>query len=416
VVSETERTSDENIEVINEQTLPHRKFSLFSKDMVFVEEDIYLREWGSMPHTHILINRGDRKDLVKHEFRHFHWYLAQDAKPYAMLFGGEVIDKPWDIKNEVMDSLRKSWAGELSWRVKRVHELSMAAGEDKGRGSKGYYLASMHALMPPHTQDSKYAWFAMKKIGQVALTSILSSILKGVTPELMNKEDKTAISHGLEEGDRSTRYSSLPYQHRMHPEISSIPRQIFYKGEALLDDDSMKMGGRDWDYDRYQNRRTLWYDVKGPPPIKNTNRREADIVLQELAEFVRWVKSSNAGYTAVLLSFYEKQRKLIRDLLRDRYPNNSRKETRFDIEGVQVRNYTVDKVQGQEGDLVILSMVQNRRVGFMDSPNRLNVAITRAKYQLIVVGDREYFLRQGHSPELQMVAEAIKPWPQRGFL
>jgi superfamily I DNA and/or RNA helicase len=36
----------------------------------------------------------------------------------------------------------------------------------------------------------------------------------------------------------------------------------------------------------------------------------------------------------------------------------------------------VDKFQGHEADIVFLSMVQTKRVGFMDNPNRLNVAIT----------------------------------------
>ncbi|MDY0139908.1 MAG: AAA domain-containing protein, partial [Candidatus Izemoplasmatales bacterium] len=47
--------------------------------------------------------------------------------------------------------------------------------------------------------------------------------------------------------------------------------------------------------------------------------------------------------------------------------------------------------QGQEADIVFLSMVQNSRVGFMDSINRVNVAVTRAKEKLILVGDKKYF-------------------------
>ena len=55
--------------------------------------------------------------------------------------------------------------------------------------------------------------------------------------------------------------------------------------------------------------------------------------------------------------------------------------------------YTVDKFQGKEADLVFLSMIKSGQVGlgFMDSPNRLNVALTRAKYQIVLVGDKEYF-------------------------
>ena len=33
----------------------------------------------------------------------------------------------------------------------------------------------------------------------------------------------------------------------------------------------------------------------------------------------------------------------------------------------------------------------------MDSPNRLNVAVTRAKYQRIIFGSKEYFRQKGGS-------------------
>jgi superfamily I DNA and/or RNA helicase len=49
-------------------------------------------------------------------------------------------------------------------------------------------------------------------------------------------------------------------------------------------------------------------------------------------------------------------------------------------------------------------MVQTKRVGFMDNPNRLNVAITRAKFQLLVFGKHDYFLNQSDSDDLKELA------------
>jgi superfamily I DNA and/or RNA helicase len=66
--------------------------------------------------------------------------------------------------------------------------------------------------------------------------------------------------------------------------------------------------------------------------------------------------------------------------------------------------HTVDKFQGHEADIVFLSMVQTRRDGFMDNPNRLNVAITRAKFQLVIIGDHSYFSQNSRSDDLKQLA------------
>lgn len=46
---------------------------------------------------------------------------------------------------------------------------------------------------------------------------------------------------------------------------------------------------------------------------------------------------------------------------------------------------TVDKAQGNEADLVLLDLVRTTKAGFMDDPQRLNVAITRARQAEIIV-------------------------------
>jgi superfamily I DNA and/or RNA helicase len=74
---------------------------------------------------------------------------------------------------------------------------------------------------------------------------------------------------------------------------------------------------------------------------------------------------------------------------------------------------SVDAVQGREADLVILSTVRSnsdRRIGFLDSDKRANVALSRAKRGLVIVGDAD-FLAIADSP-FQSVIGFIRQHPE----
>jgi DNA replication ATP-dependent helicase Dna2 len=70
---------------------------------------------------------------------------------------------------------------------------------------------------------------------------------------------------------------------------------------------------------------------------------------------------------------------------------------------------TVERIQGQERDLVILSLVTSdvdfaaERADFYFQPNRLNVAITRARKKRIILGSPLLFETQPQDP-------ALLPW------
>lgn len=90
------------------------------------------------------------------------------------------------------------------------------------------------------------------------------------------------------------------------------------------------------------------------------------------------------------LSFYTGQEGRIFKLLKDalgEYDDNGW----FHGPHYRIKAATVDKFQGHEADLVFLLMRQNDRDGFLDVTNRVNVAITRAREQLVIIGDRHYF-------------------------
>lgn len=57
---------------------------------------------------------------------------------------------------------------------------------------------------------------------------------------------------------------------------------------------------------------------------------------------------------------------------------------------------TVDAFQGAEKDIIILGCVRTKSLGFIEDARRLNVAITRAKRHLIVVG-KESLLRRNQN-------------------
>ncbi|CAN0561747.1 unnamed protein product, partial [Ectocarpus sp. 12 AP-2014] len=55
---------------------------------------------------------------------------------------------------------------------------------------------------------------------------------------------------------------------------------------------------------------------------------------------------------------------------------------------------TVDNYQGEESDVIISSFVRSNsggQMGFVGDPNRLNVAISRARHGMIVFGDIDFF-------------------------
>ncbi len=173
----------------------------------------------------------------------------------------------------------------------------------------------------------------------------------------------------------------LTTQYRMHPSISEFPNTHFYQG--LLEDGvspdqrpaPMGMLWPDWESPM------AFVPVDGdellsPDGASKENPAEASWAVKILIGLVEGgeVDLSDIG----IVTPYAGQVRAIRDMVPE------------SLQSVEVR--TVDGYQGREKDVIIFSCVRSNKdgnVGFLSDPRRLNVALTRSRRGLVVVGDPE---------------------------
>ena len=289
-------------------------------------------------------------------------------------------------------------AEEVAWRIDREHQLRLVKGKNKAK-----FYSEQIANLLPKSVDSKSVEENINQIAAMAFPSILESLVHGIKGRKTKVE--STISEGFGEFDLSKRRETLVYQHRMHPEISQFPRERFYQEEGALQDASEL--NRNWSYSMYRRRR-IWVDVGDGKTVKNYNDKEVDVLSEHLKRFLDFAKNNpqpeGKKWSVAVLTFYRGQETKLRESLR-KITGKTNAVSDFNIDEINIKLHTVDKFQGHEADIVFLSMVQTTRDGFLDNPNRLNVAITRAKFQLVIFGKYEYFSRKSQSEDLKQLAE-----------
>jgi superfamily I DNA and/or RNA helicase len=142
----------------------------------------------------------------------------------------------------------------------------------------------------------------------------------------------------------------------------------------------------------YRGPRAVWIHVTGNFDEGNVNEAEVDAVMAELDDFIRWAHRSgprgdDRAWEVAVLSFYRGQERALRQRLREATGQHGEYRT-FRRHGVEITLCTVDRFQGHEADLVLLTFANPNPSNFLESQNRLNVALTRARYGLRIFGNR----------------------------
>jgi len=124
------------------------------------------------------------------------------------------------------------------------------------------------------------------------------------------------------------------------------------------------------------------------------NEAEVQLIRQLLGKLQKRASSGDEQLQVAVISGYGEQARRIQRNLR---PHDG-KWSHLDI-----HVHPVDSFQGQERDVVIYSVTRSNRnnvLGFLRSERRINVALSRAKEALIIVGDHRFcaHARGGDNP------------------
>ncbi len=196
----------------------------------------------------------------------------------------------------------------------------------------------------------------------------------------------------------------LKVQYRMNDDIMKFSSDWFYHGQVESDDSVKHRSVLDLEHpiqwiDGNEMLQQVNEELKDEEKLKidfteqfigenhgRINKAEAELVLSTLNNYINKIGKERflaERLDVGIISPYKVQTQYLRQQIR------KREEFRPFRQVISVN--TVDGFQGQERDIIIISLVRsndNGQIGFLSDLRRMNVAMTRARMKLIIFGDK----------------------------
>ncbi|KAJ4419793.1 hypothetical protein N0V82_004728 [Gnomoniopsis sp. IMI 355080] len=186
--------------------------------------------------------------------------------------------------------------------------------------------------------------------------------------------------------DNNIPYTMLNCQRRMAPELRTIVQKFYpkLKDHPLVTDLSQRplipgLG----------NRRSWFFTHQWPEDTDADNSKLNQDEVEMIVSFFCYLLQNGVDASEItILTYYKGQKRKLLHRLRQRYPT-----------GKFFNVATVDSYQGEENEIVILSLVRSPgpirdyRVGFLESRNRATVAISRARRGFFMFGNKNNLLQ-----------------------
>ncbi|MCC7454461.1 MAG: hypothetical protein IT222_09865, partial [Crocinitomix sp.] len=192
-------------------------------------------------------------------------------------------------------------------------------------------------------------------------------------PTLLSQEAEklglavSLIEKGIELGNSTT---LLDVQYRMNDQIMQFSNQQFYESKLSSSDlvKSASLIGDDFEPVEFIDTAGSGYEEEQDELGGIFNLGEINLIQQRLETLE--ISERSIG----IISPYRLQINKLREVFPDQ----------------KITIQTIDGFQGQEKEVIILSLVRSNKInviGFLKDYRRMNVAMTRAKLKLIVIGD-----------------------------
>lgn len=297
-----------------------------------------------------------------------------------------------DSWHQKMDRL-KSRATELELRIRSslFGEARVIASTLTGAANRVLEGEKYSTLFIDEAAQALEAacWIAIRKAGRVVLAGDhcqLPPTVKSIMA-LKGGLGKTLMERIVE--NKPETVTLLKMQYRMNEQIMKFSSEWFYHGMVESAPTVSHRGILDYDTPM------MWIDTAEcdgkeefvGENFGRINRAEAEMTLQTLQQYLEKIGKQRILEESIdvgIISPYRAQVQLLRKELR--------KREFFRPYRHPLTVNTVDGFQGQERDIILISLVRSNDggdIGFLRDLRRMNVAITRARMKLIILGSSE---------------------------
>lgn len=219
---------------------------------------------------------------------------------------------------------------------------------------------------------------------------------KQLPPTIQNKQAaqeglETTLFERLANEHGSKIKTMLTTQYRMHEKIMNFSSKSFYNDELEADESVKNHTLKDLDFDNSKIEQDLQKITDPEKPVTFVNITGPDVSEDSRSGSTSKYNKAEASFVSRMIENVTKAGVEKKDLAVITPYGDQKSLIKSNINSDEIEIDTVDGFQGREKEVVIMSLVRSNKknqIGFLRDIRRLNVAITRAKRKLIVVGDQ----------------------------